>query len=167
MKVLNFKDLELDNEKFRIDDEFYLKKYLDAYKTIKSKPNIQLKDISKILTDFSANGSYATIAENFKLLDEIDYAYMVRTTDLEKSDFVNDVKYVNKHTYNFLNKSKVYGGEILINKIGSPGRVYLMPNLNKPVSLACIIHKKQITKIFLTCSIVLFDTNLKSLYNDK
>jgi len=135
VKVLNFKDLELDNEKFRIDDEFYLKKYIDAYKTIKSKPNIQLKDISKILTDFSANGSYATIAENFKLLDEKDYAYMVRTTDLEKSDFVNDVKYVNKHTYNFLNKSKVYGGEILINKIGSPGRVYLMPKLNKPVSL--------------------------------
>lgn len=135
MKVINFKELELDNEKFRIDDEFYLKKYLNAYKTIKSKPNIQLKDISKTLTDFSANGSYATIAENFKLLDEKDYAYMVRTTDLEKSDFVNDVKYVNKHTYDFLSKSKVYGGEILINKIGSPGRVYLMPKLNIPVSL--------------------------------
>lgn len=135
VKVINFKELELDNEKFRIDDEFYLKKYLNAYKIIKSKPNIQLKDISKTLTDFSANGSYATIAENFKLLDEKDYAYMVRTTDLEKSDFVNDVKYVNKHTYDFLSKSKVYGGEILINKIGSPGRVYLMPKLNIPVSL--------------------------------
>jgi len=60
---------------------------------------------------------------------------MVRSTDLEKSDFTNNVKYISEHSYNFLEKSKLFGGEILINKIGNPGRVYMMPNLNKPVSL--------------------------------
>lgn len=134
-KIISFQELSVDNEKFRIDDEFFLKKYLKAYKRIKQKPNILLGKVCSTLTDFSANGSYATIAQNFTLLDEKDYAYMVRSTDLEKSNFVENVKYVSKHSYEFLSKSKLYGGEILINKIGSPGRVYLMPKLNMPVSL--------------------------------
>ena len=89
----------------------------------------------KVLTDFHSNGSYETIAQNFKLLDEKDYAYMVRTTDLETNNFSNNVKYISKSSYEFLSKSKVYGGEVLINKIGSPGRTYLMPKLDIYVSL--------------------------------
>lgn len=145
----------MDNEKFRIDSEFFLKKYLNAYKKIKAKPNIQLGKITSTLSDFSANGSYATIAENFTLLDEVDYAYMIRSTDLEKSDFINNVKYVSKHSYEFLEKSKLFGGEVLINKIGSPGRVYLMPSLNRPVSLGMNLfmlrlnHKENISEKFL------------------
>jgi len=89
----------------------------------------------KVLTDFHSNGSYETIAQNFKLLDEKDYAYMVRTTDLETNNFSDNVKYVSKSTYEFLSKSKVFGGEVLINKIGSPGRTYIMPKLDMPISL--------------------------------
>jgi type I restriction enzyme S subunit len=135
IKEIRFKNLHIDNDKFRIDDEFYLKKYLNAYHTIKSKPHKQIVNILEVLSDFSANGSYESIAANFTLLDEEDYAYMVRSTDLEKSDFTTNVKYVSEHSYNFLEKSKLFGGEILINKIGNPGRVYMMPELNKPVSL--------------------------------
>ena len=135
IKEIRFKNLHIDNDKFRIDDEFYLKKYLKAYHTIKSKPHKQIVNILEVLSDFSANGSYESIAANFTLLDEEDYAYMVRSTDLEKSDFTTNVKYVSEHSYNFLEKSKLFGGEILINKIGNPGRVYMMPKLNKPVSL--------------------------------
>lgn len=135
IKEIRFKNLHIDNDKFRIDDEFYLKKYLNAYHTIKSKPHKQIVNILEVLSDFSANGSYESIAANFTLLDEEDYAYMVRSTDLEKSDFTTNVKYVSEHSYNFLEKSKLFGGEILINKIGNPGRVYMMPKLNKPVSL--------------------------------
>lgn len=136
----------LDNNKFRIDSDFFLKKYLNSYKTIKSKPHFQLKNIVSTLSDFSANGSYKTIAENFNLLDTKDFAYMVRSTDFEKSDFENDVKYIDEHAYNFLEKSKLYGGELLINKIGSPGRVYLMPNLNRPVSLGMNLFMIRINK---------------------
>lgn len=146
MKEINFKDLNIDNIKFRIDDEFYLNKYLKAYEKIKAKPHVKLLDILETLTDFSANGSYENIASNFQLLDTKDFAYMVRTTDLEKKDYVNNVKYVSHHSYNFLEKSKVFGGELLINKIGSPGRVYIMPNLGIPVSLGMNLFMLRISK---------------------
>lgn len=146
IKEISFKDLNVDNVKFRLDDEFYLKKYLNAYKKIKSKPNKQIIDILEILSDFSANGSYENIAKNFTLLDEKDFAYMVRTTDLEKSDYTNNVKYVSEHSYHFLEKSKLFGGELLINKIGSPGRVYIMPDLGIPVSLGMNLFMLRISK---------------------
>ncbi|WP_264889504.1 restriction endonuclease subunit S [Shewanella xiamenensis] len=93
-------------------------------------------DVIDVLTDYHANGSYKTLVSNVTLLDEPDYAYMVRTTDLEKGNFTDSVKYIDQHAYEHLSKSKVFGGEIIINKIGSAGAVYLMPFLNKPVSLA-------------------------------
>lgn len=88
-----------------------------------------------VLTDYHANGSYEILRDNVKLLSEPSYALMVRTTDLENNNFVKEVKYIDEHAYRFLEKSKVYGGEIIVNKIGSAGKVYLMPKLNRPVSL--------------------------------
>ncbi|TSB24845.1 restriction endonuclease subunit S [Psychrobacter sp. YGAH215] len=125
----------LDNEKFRLDSEFFLKIYLDAYQKIKKVKHIQIVECLELLTDFHANGSYETIALNFNLLDEKNYAYMVRSTDLESQNFDKDVKYIDKHAYDFLSKTKIYGGELLINKIGSPGRTYLMPKLEGRASL--------------------------------
>ena len=88
-----------------------------------------------VLTDFSANASYAVLDSQVKMYDSPNYAYMVRTTDLENNNFVTDVKYIDENAYNLLAKSKVYGNEIIMCKIGSAGKCYLMPNLNKPVSL--------------------------------
>ena len=88
-----------------------------------------------LLTDFSANGSYEYIDSNVVMYDEPNYALMVRTTDLEKNDFENDVKYIDENAYNILSKSKLFGDEIIMNKIGSAGKVYLMPKLNRPASL--------------------------------
>lgn len=124
-----------DNEKYRLDSEFFGKKFLEAYQKIKSINNTTIEKELKVLTDFHSNGSYETISKNFKLLDEKDYAYMVRTTDLETNNFSEKVKYISKSTYDFLSKSKVFGQEVLINKIGSPGRTYIMPKLDMPVSL--------------------------------
>lgn len=127
--------INIDNEKYRLDSDFFQKKYISAYQKIKSISHSTIRDELDILTDFHSNGSYESIAAVFKLLDKPDYAYMVRTTDLEKRDYVNGVKYVSKKTYDFLAKSKVYGGEVIINKIGSPGRTFLMPHLHRPISL--------------------------------
>ena len=124
-----------DNEKYRLDSEFFGKKFLKSYQKIKSINNTTIEKELKVLTDFHSNGSYETISKNFKLLDEKDYAYMVRTTDLERNNFTDNVKYISKSTYDFLSKSKVFGQEVLINKIGSPGRTYIMPQLDMPVSL--------------------------------
>ncbi len=125
----------LDNFKFRIDSEFFMKKYIKSYEEIKRAQHTQLKNELAILTDFHANGSYESIADVFELLDEPNYAYMVRSTDLETKNYKQNVKYVTKAAYDFLSKSQLFGGEVLINKIGSPGRTYLMPKLNMPVSL--------------------------------
>lgn len=96
----------------------------------------KLGDTLSILTDYHSNGSYETLRDNVQLLDTPDYALMIRTTDLEKGNFLDGVKYISEHAYEHLKKSKVFGGEIIINKIGSAGKVYLMPYLNRPVSLA-------------------------------
>ena len=88
-----------------------------------------------VLTDFSSNGSYKTLDSTVVMYDEPNYAYMVRTTDLENEDYKNNVKYITEEVYNFLAKSKVYPNDIIMNKIGSAGKVYLMPDVGMPVSL--------------------------------
>lgn len=130
-----FSELRIDNNKFRIDNEYFKKRFVNAERIIKDKKYVRFSTIIDILTDFHSNGSYEAIAKEFELLDSSNYAYMVRTTDLEKDNYSDNVKYVTERCYNFLSKSKVYGGELLINKIGTPGRTFLMPHLNRPVSL--------------------------------
>lgn len=119
----------------RIDSEFFIKKYLNAEKLINLKMSDNLGNCIELLTDYHANGSYEILNNNVKLLNYKDYAYMVRTVDLEHENFENDVIYVDKHAYDFLKKTKMYGHEVIINKIGSAGKVYLMPELNIPVTL--------------------------------
>lgn len=95
----------------------------------------KLGDILELLTDYHANGSYKVLKENVELKDEEDYAWMVRSTDFEKG-FKKGFKYIDEHAYNHLKKSKIYGGEIIISKIGNAGKVYVMPEIDRPCSLA-------------------------------
>ena len=88
-----------------------------------------------VLTDFSANGSYELLDSNVVMRDEPDYAIMVRTTDLESGNLKTGVKYIDQHAYELLSKSKLYGGELIMNKIGSAGKIYVMPTINRPASL--------------------------------
>lgn len=106
----------------------------------------RLGSILSVLTDYHANGSYKILREHVELKSEPDYAYMVRTSDLEKNNYIDNVKYISKDAYNFLKKTKLYGGEVLINKIGSAGKIYLMPHLNKPVSLGMNLFLLRIKK---------------------
>ena len=87
-----------------------------------------------LLTDFSSNGSYKTLDSGVTMYDEPNYAWMVRTTDLESGD-MSSIKKKKKKAYELLSKSKIYGGEIIMNKIGSAGKVYLMPKIDMPASL--------------------------------
>ena len=97
---------------------------------------IRLGDCILVLTDYHANGSYKKLKENVELLDEESFAVMIRTTNFEKKDFLTDLKFINKQAYEFLSKSKVLPGDILMNKIANAGSVYYMPDLRRPVSLA-------------------------------
>jgi len=89
-----------------------------------------------VLTDYHSNGAYKNLKENVELLDQENYALMIRATDLENEDFTNNVKYITEEAYNFMSKSKIFGGEIILPKIGTIGNVYFMPYLGKPTSLA-------------------------------
>ena len=120
---------------FRLDAEFYKPSYLVTENLINSKNNDNLGNLISALTDYHANGSYENLRGNVEILDSPDYALMIRTVDFEKDNFENDVKYVSEHAYNFLKKTKVFGGEIIINKIGNAGKVYIVPPLNKKISL--------------------------------
>ena len=95
-----------------------------------------LGDVIEVLTDYHSNGSYKTLKENVTLLDSPSYAIMVRSTNFEKNDFQNDLKYIDEHSYHFLKKSQLFGGEVLMGKIGNAGRVYYMKKLSQPMSLA-------------------------------
>lgn len=95
-----------------------------------------LNGILSVLTDYHANGSYESLKANVTLLDTPDYAIMVRSTNYENNDFSNDVKYISKHSYDFLKKSQLFGNEVLMGKIGNAGRVYYVKKLGKPMSLA-------------------------------
>lgn len=119
----------------RLDAEYYQPEYLQAVETIKQKDYKRLGDIISVLTDYHANGSYEILRRNVRLSENPDYALMVRAIDLEKNDFETDVRYVSEHAYNFLKKTRLYGNEVIIDKIGNAGEVFLMPDLKKPVTL--------------------------------
>lgn len=85
-----------------------------------------------IITDYVANGSFASLKENVNLYQEPNYAYFIRNTDLKADSFG---VYVDKHSYEFLSKSTLFGGEIIISNVGDVGSVHLCPVLDRPMTL--------------------------------
>lgn len=160
IEVLDKAQELIDKRKAQIKDldelvkSRFIEMFGDPYGNDKKWEVCEMGKYLTVLTDYHSNGSYEALRDNVTLLDIPSYALMVRTTDLENNDFLNDVKYIDEHAYNYLEKSKVFGGEIIINKIGSAGKVYLMPFLNRPVSLAMNqfllrFEEKKVNHIFL------------------
>jgi len=95
----------------------------------------KLASISKTITDFVASGSFASLNENVKYIDTPDYAMLVRTVDLSNSSNTKKV-YIDKHAYEFLANSNLFGGELVLSNIGSVGNVFLYEPLYERASLA-------------------------------
>lgn len=93
---------------------------------------IKTGEIPMIITDFVANGSFASLKDNVTILQEKDYAYFIRNVDLKDKKFET---YVNKHAYEFLSKSALFGNEIIISNVGDVGSVFLCPKLDRPMTL--------------------------------
>ena len=119
----------------RLDAEYYQPEYLNSEKIIERYGYKNLGDLLEVLTDYHANGSYEILKQNVQLSSEHNFALMIRSIDLETDNFDINVRYVSEKAYKFLKKTKIFGREILIDKIGNTGAVYLMPKLNKPVTL--------------------------------
>ena len=96
----------------------------------------RVQDIASYITDYVANGSFATLKAHTKTFKEPNYALFVRTMDLS-ANFQGECSYIDKASYDFLEKSKLYGGELILPNIGgSIGKAFLMPDMNMPMSLA-------------------------------
>ena len=89
-------------------------------------------ELPSVVTDYVANGSFASLKANVTLYQEPNYAYFIRNTDLKSGTFE---VFVDEHSYNFLSKSTLYGGEIIISNVGDVGSVFLCPKLDKPMTL--------------------------------
>ena len=141
VKILDEKFIQLETIKTNAQNNLQNAKDLFQAQLAKAFSNTtwekkRLGEVITVLTDFNANGGYAKLDSNVKMYDEPNYAIMVRTTNLERNDFEHGVKYVDKKAYDMLSKSVIYGNEIIMNKIGSAGKIYLMPCLNRPATLA-------------------------------
>ncbi len=74
-----------------------------------------LGELVSILTDYTANGSFASLKENVTYFNEPNFAALVRTTDLKKKNSIPE-RFTDKRGYEFLKKSALYGGEIINGK---------------------------------------------------
>ncbi|WP_051059441.1 restriction endonuclease subunit S [Bhargavaea cecembensis] len=95
----------------------------------------KLKNYVEIITDYVANGSFASLKENVKYLTEEDYAILVRLVDYN-NNFNGPFVYLDQHAYSFLKKTKLFGGEIIISNVGANvGTVFRAPDIGKKMSL--------------------------------
>ena len=131
------KAIELHEKNVKDADAFMGSVLNEVFEKLEEKYEIKnIGSMLDLLTDYHSNGAYKTLKANIELLDNEEYALMIRATDLENEDYKKNVKFITEEAYHFMSKSKVYGGEIILPKIGSIGSVYFMPSLNRPVSLA-------------------------------
>ncbi len=93
---------------------------------------VKVGSLPMLVTDYVANGSFASLKANVNLYQEPNYAYFIRNTDLKSGSFG---VFVDQHSYEFLSKSTLYGGEIIISNVGDVGSVFLCPKLNGRMTL--------------------------------
>lgn len=98
----------------------------------------KIKNLISLLTDYDANGSFSDIAKNCNINTGTPYAWMVRTTDLvnKRYGIVEGNNYCDLKTYNYLSKSSLNSGDLLMTKRGNVGQVYVVPECDNPMTLA-------------------------------
>jgi type I restriction enzyme, S subunit len=83
-----------------------------------------------------ANGSFASLRENVKTYKEENYALMVKTQDFS-NDFSRGLTYTDQKGFDYLQKSRLYGGELMLSNIGaSIGKAFVIPTMNIRMTLA-------------------------------
>ncbi|MDA0148273.1 restriction endonuclease subunit S [Vibrio sp. LaRot3] len=93
--------------------------------------------LKTVLTDYTANGSFADLKANVEYKDSPSFARLVRLTDL-RVDLQNDNGvWIDEDSYKYLRKSALHGGEFLLANVGAyAGLFYQMPFNKGPASLA-------------------------------
>ena len=128
------KKIELNNQ---INDNLFEISRMDfekLYQNNKLWNECRIDDLNLYISDYVANGSFKSLSENVRLYDEKEYALFIRNTDL-KVNFTQERKYVDKHSYDFLKKSQLFGRELIISNVGDVGSIFLCPSYKFPMSL--------------------------------
>jgi type I restriction enzyme S subunit len=95
----------------------------------------RIEQYTNKVTDFVASGSFATLRDNVKYYKEENYALLVKTKDFQ-SNFKNDLTYTDERGYAFLSNSNLFGGELILSNVGSIGKIFVVPKLDKKMTLA-------------------------------
>jgi len=143
---LKAKEIKNDTVIFLGDDNLHYEKFPDGtVNCIEDEIPFELPEgwewtrldiLTTLVTDYVANGSFATLKANVRTYKEKNYALFVRTVDFA-NNFEKDLSYIDKESYDFLDKSRLYGGELMLSNIGaSIGKVFKIPYFDFPMSLA-------------------------------
>ena len=73
----------------------------------------EISALDVLVTDYVANGSFKSLADNVEYLDSETDNVLIRLTDYN-SNFNSDMVYISDSAYEFLSKSKLFGDEIII-----------------------------------------------------
>ena len=95
----------------------------------------RMGEIIDVLSDYTANGSFGGLKENVQYYTELNFAALVRTTDLEKKQF-NPQRFTDQRGYDYLSKTSLFGGELIMANVGSIGKIYKCPEYHLPMTLA-------------------------------
>ena len=166
--------IKVNNEELKLKGRYNkqrkIKDSIDAEKVYGKLPNnwkwCLLDDVVPYITDYQANGSFSTLKSNVKTYSEEEYAILVRLKDLRLDIKNNDLIYTDKSGYEFLSKSHLYGGEILIANVGAGvGTSMIMPNINKKATIAPNMFIIELSK-YINKDYFLYFLNTK-LYKDE
>lgn len=95
----------------------------------------KLGEVFDTVTDYVANGSFKSLRDNVKSYTKENYAYMIRLQDAS-NNWKGPWLYTDEAGYSFLTKSKLHPNDIIMSNVGSVGKFFLIPELDKPMTLA-------------------------------
>lgn len=96
----------------------------------------RFQDICQTITDYVANGSFKSLADNVQYSNDKDYARLIRLVDFNSNYDEKNAIWVPESSYKFLKKSVLYGNEVIISNVGANlGTVFKCPKLNYPMTL--------------------------------
>lgn len=97
---------------------------------------VRIGDVVEV-TDYVANGSFASLKANVKYLDNSSpekFAVLVRTLDFNRN-WNGEYVWVDKAGFEFLKKSSLRKDDLVLCNVGSVGIVFEIPDLGFPMTL--------------------------------
>lgn len=109
----------------------------------------KISNLEITVSDHVANGSFKSLKDNVSYFDKPNYALFIRNIDF-KNNLEGNKKYIDKKSYDYLKKSHLFGGEVVISNVADVGSVHRTPFIKIPM----VVGNNQIflksEKTFLT-----------------